>query len=344
VSGLAEVSCWAELPEGDYVARVGGALDGSVTRQWKFCGGIHYQAKQTELYFSVEFGVCIASLARSHSNVCNNVLKVTTLYVEIHLSGDFSLSQSLASGSSQVIKSFIDTFLYKKIGQFSVSADISSTSFEDSSVTVGVLVGVNSLNDAEVSSLVSVLKESAENGLATSSLDLHGEYGIETMSFRSIKYWDEVEDMHAIDESSFHLITNFVTTDLVLEDRQEHSSTSTMNMKYYFKELEHDWYAYASAAVTLAILVVVVFSFNSNSNNDRDENNPRLLKETSSTQLCVDDDALVTAAKLKGCGARATATAATAAATATATATGKVPIGDKKRNKMDTKKKLKMSF
>jgi hypothetical protein len=262
-NGVSELSCWVELPDGDYLARVGGALDASVNRQWKFCGGIHYQAKQTELYFSVEYGVCTPSLARSHANVCNNVLKVTTLYIEIQLLGDFSLSHSLASGASQEIKSFIDRFLSKTLGHVSVSLDVTSTAFTDSSALVGVLVGLSSLGEDEASVLVSVLKDSSLVGLEKSTLALHGVHGIEAMSLQSIKYFDEMEDMQAIDESSFHLITDFVTGDMaadgVLDENEIEFSSSSGKMNYF--QFKNNWYVFGSAGVTLAILFAVVFFY-----------------------------------------------------------------------------------
>ena len=216
VNGVTEVSCWAELPDGEYVARVGGALDASINRQWKFCGGIHYQSKQTELYFSVKYGVCTPSLARSQANVCNNVLKVTTLYVEILLSGNSMLSPSsspsFSSELKQVVISYMDNLLYKKLGQPSVSVQVVSTTFQDADVTVGLHVGLHIVSDGEVSSLLSVLEDGGWRTTSSSSPQ-HSEYGIEHMSVRSMRFLDEEEDWLAVDESGFQLVTDFVSSE-----------------------------------------------------------------------------------------------------------------------------------
>lgn len=273
VNGLTEASCWADLPDGEYVARVGGALDASINRQWKFCGSLNFQAKQTELYFTVQYGVCSPSLARSYANVCNNVLKVTTLYAEIHLVGDFSLSQSLTYESPRVIKSFIDSVLHKYIGQFSVFAEVSSTFFSGtSSVTVGVRVGLGFLIDSEASALVSMLSRSSSGELLeTSSLSLHGQYGIDSMSLQSITYLGETEDLHEVDESSFHLVTNFESIGSSLDNananedgegngevRREGASTAAAEIKHFFSGLlRRNWSNKIKSIVAVATIALL---------------------------------------------------------------------------------------
>jgi len=221
VSGASEISCWIDLSDGDYVLRVGGALDSSVDRQWQFCGGIHYQSKQTELFFTVQNGICVPSLARSNANVCNNILKVTTLAVEIIVTGEFSsISTPLTEKLQVEATSFIDSLLYRRIGQVSLTSKISSMIVQESTVVVWVLVGLPPLTTDETASLIHVLGDteplhshSQTDGMSSNSVDLRGMHdGLQKMSLGVMKFFDEIDDLTLIDESSFHSVTNFVAS------------------------------------------------------------------------------------------------------------------------------------
>ena len=202
VSGMTEVSCWAELKDGEYVIRVGGALDDSNNRQWKFCGGIHYQGKQTELFFSVKYGICYPSLARSHASLCNNVLKVTMLSFDIVVISEAESSVKV-NDLTVTLKSYIDNYLHKRIGQVSSSTNIISSSTNGAVSRLTVLVGVTLINEVEMLSLVSLLQDGGDMEIAPASLEYK-------LFLQSIAFADEVDNFYTVDESSFQLVSNFV--------------------------------------------------------------------------------------------------------------------------------------
>lgn len=279
VSGVTEVSCWVELPDGEYVIRVGGALDSSIERQWQFCGGIHYQTKQTELYFTVQDGSCIPSLSRSQSNVCNNILKVTTLSVEIKLEGDFAPSQSLSSEIKLEISSFIDKFLYRRLGEIASSIEISSVLIHESFAEVSVVVGLQQLNSEEIISLVNLLSNFVEHNMDSITSSFFGLHGLDTMSIVAVNYQNEVNDMSGVDETPFQSVTNFISDESKKESFLDNLSSRVIVMKLF-----HSYRIYIMATVYIigvlaAVILAVVVPTAKRKNNIN--TNIGLLKSTS---------------------------------------------------------------
>ena len=108
-------TCWEEYPDGDYILRVGGALDRDTTHTFRFCKATNDMTQESQLLFRVTNGDCeIRSLLQS-SSVCSRdigVVQVATATISIQgVSGSFGATEKshVASAVASVLSGIDDS-------------------------------------------------------------------------------------------------------------------------------------------------------------------------------------------------------------------------------------------
>lgn len=266
-AGNVAVSCYVKLDDGDYVLRVTGANDpATLQRRWKFCQGLNYQASQTELYFSVVDGVCFPVMTRHQTLVCDNILKITNLMVEVALSGDYSdlikfsdrVHHNVNVQQLQPIAAGVSTGLQQIFGfeehSSSIVRIISSTA---AGIIVLVDVGVKGFDE----SMYDILKTIELGGgqsyrtvvashVLSSPVSLDQDASVVSatthVAITSIKIGSETVDHAAEDESAFHEITEFIP------------QTSTVRSPNELLVKSEYFVALAGYALTLATVIMAI--------------------------------------------------------------------------------------
>ena len=81
-------TCWEDYPDGDYILRVGGALDRISTHTFKFCHGTNAVSKETQMIFRVTNGECTVLSSVKSSGYCGSRLGVAQVAaMEFSLTG-----------------------------------------------------------------------------------------------------------------------------------------------------------------------------------------------------------------------------------------------------------------
>ena len=227
--GNVAVGCYVKLDDGDYTLRVTGANDQhTLQRRWKFCQGLNYQASQTELYFSIVDGVCYPVMTRHQTLVCDNILKVTNLHVEVVLSGDFSSviggdGKSVTLNQLQPIASATSSALQQIFGFVEDSSSvIAVTRSSESTIVLIIDVGFKNLDESLYFSTLktlelgggtsyrTVIQNSILSAPTSAAYDHSVVDGLSGVSVMKISIADETVDYASEDESSYHKIINFI--------------------------------------------------------------------------------------------------------------------------------------
>eukprot|EP00603_Paraphysomonas_imperforata_P000233 CAMPEP_0114426930 /NCGR_PEP_ID=MMETSP0103-20121206/8068_1 /TAXON_ID=37642 ORGANISM="Paraphysomonas imperforata, Strain PA2" /NCGR_SAMPLE_ID=MMETSP0103 /ASSEMBLY_ACC=CAM_ASM_000201 /LENGTH=1034 /DNA_ID=CAMNT_0001595939 /DNA_START=159 /DNA_END=3263 /DNA_ORIENTATION=- len=225
--GTTAVGCYVKLDDGDYTLRVTGATDQhSLQRRWKFCQGLNYQNSQTELYFTIVDGVCYPVMTRHQTLVCDNIIKITNLHVEIALSGDFSGLMGRTAGLTwsqlQPISMATSSALQQIFGFEAVSSSIVGVEQASStSIVVVVNVGFKKFDQNLDSTLKAlelgggatyrtVIRNTVLSAPASASYDSSILEALSDVTVHDISIADETVDYSSEDESNYHKVINFI--------------------------------------------------------------------------------------------------------------------------------------
>ena len=230
-AGDVSVGCYMKLDDGDYVLRVTGATDPhTMQRRWKFCQGLNYQASQTELYFTVEHGICYPVMTRHQTLVCDNILKVTNLMVEVALSGDFSSliyyedgqHHSVTRNQLQPFAASVSSAMQLIFGFEEFSSSIALIKQASASMILVVVdVGLKGIDEKMYSTLQTLemgagmsYRDVINNHLLASPVSLNYDSSVVSAmtgaSVKAIRIGSESVDFVSQDESGFHEVTEFI--------------------------------------------------------------------------------------------------------------------------------------
>jgi hypothetical protein len=70
-------TCWEDYPDGEYILRVGGALDRVTTHTFKFCGSVNPISKESQIVFRINNGECTIVSNIKSKNFCATNLHIT---------------------------------------------------------------------------------------------------------------------------------------------------------------------------------------------------------------------------------------------------------------------------
>ena len=231
-AGNVAIGCYIKLDDGEYVMRVTGANDvHTLQRRWKFCQSLNYHPSQTELYFSIVDGVCYPVMTRHQTLVCDNILKITNLNVEIVLSGDFSalvgtdgsgVVMSVSRSQLQPVALAASSAFQKVFGYDEYSSSVEHIKRSSSnSIVVSVNIGLKNFDENMLSTLEDmelgggqkyrnlisdyILSSPTSLGYDSSVMDALTKVTLVTISIGS-----ETVDYAAEDESNFNAVKNFI--------------------------------------------------------------------------------------------------------------------------------------
>ena len=159
---LAYKKCWEELPDGEYIFRVGGALDRfSTSHTFKFCSSKNELKQESQMIFRVSHngGHCeILSYATSTTHCKNKAGLVQFVGLTMDIMGTFSVT-SLSQEHSALSNAISTAYPFVRPSDVRL---ISSTSRSEGELTVQLLLSVGSLNSGfdfmDVDSLDSFLE------------------------------------------------------------------------------------------------------------------------------------------------------------------------------------------
>jgi hypothetical protein len=103
-SASAGTECWEDLADGDYIVRLGGALNADDTATLKFCKMVNPVGVKTQVIIRVENDDCQVVAWASRNAFCTRNLHVYTLvHVELNLLGVSSVEGITAAGLTDVL-------------------------------------------------------------------------------------------------------------------------------------------------------------------------------------------------------------------------------------------------
>jgi hypothetical protein len=87
-ANAAGATCWEDYPDGEYILRVGGALDRTTDHLYTFCGAINTQTQESQMVFRVSNGECTIVSHIKSKNFCATSVHITqAAMVEISILG-----------------------------------------------------------------------------------------------------------------------------------------------------------------------------------------------------------------------------------------------------------------
>jgi hypothetical protein len=87
-ANAAGATCWEDYPDGEYILRVGGALDRTTDHLYTFCGAINTQTQESQMVFRVSNGECTIVSHIKSKNFCARSVHITqAAMVEISILG-----------------------------------------------------------------------------------------------------------------------------------------------------------------------------------------------------------------------------------------------------------------
>jgi len=212
-SGVAS-TCWVDLPDGDYLIRVGAGISGA-TLSWTFCGTSNMLNAETQFEFSVVDQQCYVGAFHEAEFLCKNEYNSDYfLNVDLVLGGT---TGSLSLSDKSALNVALSETMLSVVGAVPSSSKITKEVSTTNSVVLSVLLKFESSPDAsaldnfvkDTSSASSLLKYEliGTQSLATKFLD----GAVTTVTIVGAETADVV-DYSKVDESSFQTVTDHAWT------------------------------------------------------------------------------------------------------------------------------------
>lgn len=249
----ANQKCWVELPDGDYIVRVGDSIGGS-GETYAFCESSRALAVNTELHFTVLDQQCYAGSFYELDNLCRNTYKSAFfLNIDVLLSGAVDL---LSVSDESTLRVAVFETMLSVLGSMPSSASIMKQEVDNSGVKASLLVEFTSLPDtsaldnfiSETSSASSLLKYELIGSQETASKFLQGEVSSVMITAASTNTGSR--DYSKVDESSFQTVSDHVwkTNDV---------EPASNNFNAYAKYVSEGAYAVVGVAAVLAVSLFI---------------------------------------------------------------------------------------
>jgi hypothetical protein len=245
--------CWVEIPDGDYILRVGDSTNaGSGSETYAFCESSYALAVNTELHFTVLDQQCYAGAFYELDNLCRNTYKSAFfLNVDVLLSGGV---ESLSASDESTLKVATSETMLSVLGEVPISVKVGRQEVQNSAVQVSMLLEFKNAPDSaalsnfimETSSASSLLKYELIGTQSMAANFLKGQ--VASVSIVSASTETGTHDYSKVDESSFHTVE-----DNVWKTESVQQSASFNDYATYVAEA-----AYAIVAVA-AVLAVSIF-------------------------------------------------------------------------------------
>jgi hypothetical protein len=245
--------CWVEIPDGDYILRVGDSTNaGAGSETYAFCESSYALAVNTELHFTVLDQQCYAGAFYELDNLCRNTYKSAFfLNVDVLLSGGV---ESLSASDESTLKVATSETMLSVLGEVPISVKVGRQEVQNSAVMVSMLLEFKNAPDSaalsnfimETSAASSLLKYELIGTQSMAANFLKGQ--VASVSIVSASTETGTHDYSKVDESSFHTVE-----DNVWKTESVQQSASFNDYATYVAEA-----AYAIVAVA-AVLAVSIF-------------------------------------------------------------------------------------
>jgi hypothetical protein len=251
-SGVAN-TCWVDLPDGDYLIRVGTGISGA-TVTWTFCGTSNMINGNSQFQFSVVDQQCYVGAFHEAEYVCKNIYKSTIYYLELDLLLSGGSGILSASDESNLNVALTETMM-SVVGTVPSSSKVTEQTVTTNGVELKVMLQFESSPDAtaldnfvkDTSSASSLLKYELIGTQSLAAKFLDG--GVSSVSILSAATAD-VKDFSNVDESSYNTVTDHVW----LTASSEQSSN---NFNEYAKYVAEGAYALVAVAAVLAVSLFI---------------------------------------------------------------------------------------
>jgi hypothetical protein len=244
-------TCWIDLPDGDYMVRVGTGTT-TATHPWKFCGVDANINENTEFKFSIVDQQCYVGAFAEVANTCsNNYVSDYYLKVDLILGGGAAM---LSSSDKSTLTVALTETMISVVGSVAVSAKVTSQGLTSNGLAVSAVLQFESTPDStalnnfvqDTSSASSLLKYELIGTQSLAAKFLEG--GVSAVSIVSANAV-HVDDLSQVDESSFQTVIDHAWTTA--------STQESNNFNVYAKYVAEGAYALVAVAAVLAVSLFV---------------------------------------------------------------------------------------
>jgi hypothetical protein len=247
--------CWVEIPDGDYILRVGDSTNaGGGSETYAFCESSNALAVNTQLHFTVLDQQCYVGAFYELDNLCRNTYKSAFfLNVDVLLSGGV---ESLSVSDESTLRIAISETMLSVLGTMPSTMSISKQEVGSSGVKLSLQLEFSSLPDttalnnfvSETSSASSLLKYELLGSPELSSKFLKGE--VSAVSIVSASTNTERRDYSKVDESSFQEVSDHVW-------KTDGAEPSTNYFNVYAQYVAEGAYAIVGVAAVLVVSLCI---------------------------------------------------------------------------------------
>ena len=231
---LAYKTCWEDYPDGEYILRVGGALDRTTTHTFHFCHSANDISKETQIIFRIQNGECyIVSNVKSLGFCANSVgvTQVSSLDLSLHgASGSFGASERQALADA--LTSILPHVAAQDVHVVSAVSDGAGTTVSLTFSVSGHRSGINFADaeqlDAYEANVLSKLQSATAMGdlrVALSSVR-SGLSGVTSVEFHGFALTGSAEEALS-SESSPDMVTDMADGEYLTASSSEKESDST---------------------------------------------------------------------------------------------------------------------
>ena len=254
-SATANQKCWVDLPDGDFILRVGDSTNGGGDGEtYAFCESSNALPINTELHFTVLDQQCYAGAYYELENLCSNTYKSDFfLNMEVLLSGGVEM---MSFSDEATLRVAISETMLSVLGLVPTSVQIGKQEVSGSSLKVSMQLEFKSTPDSsaldsfimETSSASSLLKYELIGTQSMAANFLKGE--VSSVLILSASTNTDTHDYSKIDESSFNAVSDYVWK---TESNQQQSTT----FNGYANYVAEVTYAIVGFAAVLAVSIFV---------------------------------------------------------------------------------------
>lgn len=267
------MKCWEDLPDGEYVLRLGGATT-YTTATLNFCNMKNAVKKQTQVFFRIDNRQCTVITALTKQAYCNRVVGINALFsVDIALSGVSSSILHIADSDL--------TGMFRAVLPIVVSAHAFSVSPTSDGLVVTALLTVDASEqdltqytsllafESMVASVMANQGHMLRVGLADSSKDLHS---VTSVIITDIHMENTVDVPSSQSESSLAISMQ----DSLLSEEEVPSDKAVLFSTMVWSGVSIAGYILAVTGVLVALVMTMRSSSSSSSSSESSARSPPL--------------------------------------------------------------------
>jgi hypothetical protein len=263
--------CWLDLPDGDYILRVGGALDPhKSSHKFTFCKNVITKSTRQEMVFRIRDDDCTILTFASRSTICKNLgyMSFATFYVVLNVNMLLhGTSISTATSAEHTVFEAAVASIFKGLTPSDVSlvsvSPTGSNTVVNANIRMSSAIGYNLLNYDEEIAFEAFLKDSFSSQVMESNLVVGLSSGSLASAFARVSRvefldYQIVDTEEVLDISEVpDMVTSFadLPTSSYVETAPTESSAATSALL-----LDSTYIGYFLASIGILFAVAVVAS------------------------------------------------------------------------------------